>query len=333
MAVSAPLLQLHPVQTSDGWTLPLTALVMPERLVPGSRPLLLVPGYGMNSAIFRYHPAGRSLAHTLAAEGFEVWMGGFRGQKAARARRGAPPPGLAALAEIDLPAQLQAVLAGSRTGAAAVDLIGVSLGGSISYAYLALHRDAPVGAMVAVCAPLRWVTRHLLLRLAFASRRLAGAVPMWGSASLARVALPLLARAPGALSIYLNADHINLDDADRILETVDRPHRRLNRQLAAWMGQQDMVLGGVNITAALRRVVAPLLVVHTNRDQIVPPPVALSVVGAWGGSDLEVMKVGDAEDWYAHADLFMAPRAPEQVFAPLARWLAARQGACRLERA
>ena len=91
------------------------------------------------------------------------------------------------------------------------------------------------------------------------------------------------------------------------------------------MRRKDMVLDGTNITEALSAVDKPLLIIHTNRDQIVPEPVCLSATKAWGGSDITVMKIGDETDWYAHADLFMAPRAPELVFGPMAEWLAARQ--------
>ena len=109
------------------------------------------------------------------------------------------------------------------------------------------------------------------------------------------------------------------------MKTIDVPSRRINRNIALWMRAKDMVLSGVNVTDALMGVDKPLLVIHTNRDQIVPEPVCLAVTRAWGGPDVTVMKIGDEADWYAHADLFMAPRAPELVFGPMADWLAARQ--------
>lgn len=45
-----------------------------------ARPVLIVPGYGMNSYIFGYHPRGDSMVKCLAARGLEVWTVDLRGQ-------------------------------------------------------------------------------------------------------------------------------------------------------------------------------------------------------------------------------------------------------------
>lgn len=320
----------YTITTDDGWELPMQRTVVPSRLDHQRRPVLITPGYGMNSYIFHYHPTGYSMVRCLAEAGFEVWTGSFRGQKATtRTTWRAQRPGLRSLAERDVPAMIDGVLTRSQTAVTTgsqVDLVGVSLGGAMTYAHLALNPDNRVGAVITIGSPLHWSSAHPLLKVAFLSRWLAGAVPMKGSDRMARTFFPLLARVPGALSIYVNVDHIDFSDADQVMKTIDVPSRRINRQIALWMRHKDMVLSGINVTEALGGVDKPLLVIHTNRDQIVPEPVCLAVTTAWGGRDVTVLKIGDDADWYAHADLFMAPHAPALVFGPMADWLAARQG-------
>ncbi|MEM1348411.1 MAG: hypothetical protein AAGI01_07655, partial [Myxococcota bacterium] len=58
-----------------------------------------------------------------------------------------------------------------------------------------------------------------------------------------------------------------------------------------------------------------------NGDGIVPPASVLSVLDHIGSTDTEVVIAGDDEVYFAHADLFIAQGAQEQVFAPIGRWL------------
>src|SRR5215470_10407969 len=101
-----------------------------------------------------------------------------------------------------------------------------------------------------------------------------------------------------------------------MLNMVEDPHPRVNRDIAKWIRARDLVLRRVNVTEALRERTGgrPLMVVVSNRDGIVPEAANLSVVGAWAGSDVEVLRVGDDEKWYAHADLFIGNDAPRALF-------------------
>ena len=123
----------------------------------------------------------------------------------------------------------------------------------------------------------------------------------------------------------MNLDHVDIARASELTRTIDEPHRYVNRDVASWVRARDMVLRGVNITQAMKRQDNPLLVIYANRDGIVPPETATSVVDHWGGDDVTVWEIGDDEDWYAHADLFIAPDAPRKVFEPMARWLRERR--------
>jgi hypothetical protein len=181
-----------------------------------------------------------------------------------------------------------------------------------------------VHALVTIGAPFRWSGLHPALRIAFGSPALVGRLSFRGSRRLARAGLGVLKRFPRALSLYMNAEHVDLTHATQMAETVEDPIPRVNRDIAHWMRAGDMVLRGVNVTDAMRAVDLPLLVVVSNRDGIVPEPATLSVLEAWGGADREVLRVGDDAEWYAHADLFIGHRSASHVFGPIARWLHAR---------
>lgn len=321
----------HVARTSDGWGLALKRTLAPERFSSRRRPVLIIPGYGMNSFIFGFHPRGTSMERCLAEAGFEVWSADLRLSGRSRPLfgddTGRPPgPSIATYAGIDLPALVETVLAGSRTHAPRLDLIGCSLGGSIAYAHLALRPDTPVHALCTVSAPFRFTTIHPAVRAAFSSTWLAERLVIRGVRPLARAGSGLIRRVPRLLSVYMNAAHIDLSRIDEMLETVEDPHPAVNHDIARWLRHRDLVVGGVNVTAAMARESRPLLLVVPNRDGIVPESSNLAALDAWGGHDKHVLRVGDTEEWYAHADLFVGDEAPRLVFAPIADWLTAHEG-------
>jgi pimeloyl-ACP methyl ester carboxylesterase len=310
------------VATADGWSLRLRRTSTAQGPVAGTRPLLIVPGYGMNCFIFGFHPRGTSMERCLAEAGFEVWSMDLRAQGESRAeRRNHGAISLRNYSAIDLPAAVDRVLASTRTGARQLVLVGCSLGGSIAYGHLALCRNPRVAGMVAMGAPLRWAEVHPVVRFAFSSPALAQRLRMSNTRSLVKSALPLLLRVPSILSLYMNAATIDLQHIDEMARTVEDPHPAVNRDIALWLRRGDLMLEGVNVTDALRSIDMPLLLVLPNRDGIVPERTALSVLDAWGGRNVEVLRVGDQSNWYAHANLFIANDAPKLVFDPLARWL------------
>lgn len=313
------------VFTPDGWELPLRRAQRAGGPAAGSRPVLIVPGYGMNGFIFGFHPRGTSLEWCLTEAGVEVWTVDLRGTSRARAAsRSAPEASLRSFAREDLSAAARAVLQQTATGADRVDMIGGSLGGSIIYAHLALCPSHRVGSVVAIGSPLVWTQANPLFRWAMGSPRLMRRLRLKGTRRLARAALPLLVKVPGLLTPYMNAAHVDLDAAPQLTRTVEDPQPLVNRDLAHWLRAGHMKLAGVNVTDALSSVSRPLLLVLANRDGIVPDASARSALDAWGGDDAGVLAVGTDEDWYAHADLFVGHDAPSDVFDPMVTWLSAR---------
>ncbi|MBT3218547.1 MAG: alpha/beta fold hydrolase [Proteobacteria bacterium] len=312
----------HYAPNGEGWQLHLKQICSKSSFDENRHPVIMIPGYGMNTFILGYHPNGTPMEHAFADAGYEVWSVCLRSQgRSLKSRRHPAPPSLKAYAQKDMTVIIDTVFSKTLSKAKKVHLIGCSLGGSVAYAHLALCPDHRVGSIIAIGAPMRWDAVNPLMRLAFSSVSLASLFRFRGTQRFARRFFPLLARVPGALSMYMNTSHIDVSKASVLTKSVDDPHPRLNHDLALWMRHKDMILGGINVTAAMGAIDLPLLIVLANSDGIVPPEAALSAKRAWGGNDVTVLEVGTEEDWYAHADLFIAPEAPQKVFEPIARWM------------
>jgi pimeloyl-ACP methyl ester carboxylesterase len=315
------------VDNRAGWRISLTRTRASARSASGpaarGRPLLIVPGYGMNSFIFGFHPKGPSLVETLAARGLEVWTVDFRGQGRSIRARGTNRYGMADLAVDDLGAAIDHVLAHTQTGARTVDLVGASLGAALSFAHVACTPEAPVHAIVSMAGLVTWQHAHPLVRLAFGSPRVAGLLRMKNTRQMARVALPLLAKvAPSVLSVYLNHQSTDLSQAARMVQTVEDPHPIINREIAEWIRRGDLVVRGVNVSQKLPELRHPFFCVVASDDGIVPAVTSRHTYEMIGSERKELLEVGgDPERPIAHADLFVCTGAQERIFAPVADFL------------
>lgn len=316
-----PLTEHFLVDNRAGWRLSLTR-TWPEEGLRG-RPLLIVPGYGMNSFIFGFHPKGPSLVETLAARGLEVWTVDLRGQGRSIRARGKSRWSMADLAVDDLGAAIGHVLASTKTGSRAVDLVGASLGAALSFAHVACMPGAPVHAIVSMGGLVTWQQAHPLVRLAFGSPSVAGLLRMKNTRQLARVALPLLAKvAPSVLSVYLNHTSSDLSQAARMVQTVEDPHPLINREIAEWLRRGDLVVRGVNVSKKLPELRHPFFCVVARDDGIVPAATSRHTYDVIGSGTKKLLEVGgDPERPIAHGDLFVCTGAQERIFAPIADFL------------
>jgi pimeloyl-ACP methyl ester carboxylesterase len=290
--------------------------------VKGAKPVIIVPGYGMNSFIFGFHPAERSLEATLAHHGLVVYSADLRGQGHSRRDPGTSDEyGMAELAIDDIGAVIDHVRA--REGAEKVDLVGCSLGTSLAFGHLAHRGTDKVGTFVSLGGLVRWVEIAPVLKVAFAWPALVGMVKMQNTRKFARHALPFVTRTfPRLLSLYVNASSSDLARASEMVQTVEDPHAGINREIAEWIGRRDLILRGVNVSAAIESMANPLMCVVAKEDGIVPEATARDVYERMGTRDKELLVIGgDPTHPIAHADLFLSKGAEARVFSPIAKFL------------
>ncbi len=314
--------RIHHVPNGDGWLLAVKQTYSEDRLRRKLRPVLIVPGYGMNAFIFGYHPTGPSMEAYWAQRGFEVWSVNFRGQGESRSVGGKGDYGFEEAAVTDLGSVLDYIVERTETGCDRVDAVGCSLGGTYLYVCLACsERAAWLGSVIAIGAPLEWRRASPVSRAIFGSPRVFGRLRLRGIRRLARVALPVLAKTPRLLHLYLHPEIVDLTKMPEMIRTVESPNPKLNREIARWIRDGDLHVRGVNVTQGLARARNPLLVVLSNADGIVPESAALSAYERMGSAVKEVLRVGTADVPVAHADLFVSEVSCRWVFEPLADWL------------
>jgi pimeloyl-ACP methyl ester carboxylesterase len=311
------------VPNGAGWELSLVRTWDTERLDRKRRAVLIVPGYGMNSFIFSFHPSGLSLEGYLVDAGFETWRVDLRAQGDSVSIGGTDDFSLEDLALTDVTAAIEAVRANSRVeNRDRIDVIGASLGGTLVFIQAVANPQHRMESIVSIGGPVRWVKIHPFLKTVFASPRMIGALRFKGSRKLAEFALPVLARyAPSALSIYMNPEISDVTAAREMVKTVEDPNRFVNRQIAHWFRDRDLVVRGRNISEGLATIENPVLCVVANRDGIVPAEVAAYPFDVVASKHKAILEVGDHTVAVAHADLFVSNEAHRRVFEPIARWL------------
>jgi len=313
----------HWAPDGAGFRLALFQTFDEAKLVPGRRPVLIVPGYGMNSFIFSYHPGGLSMEGYLVDQGFEVWRADLREQGDTIREGGSSNFSLEDLAVTDLGAVIDKVLAETRTGRDRVDVVGCSLGGALMFLQAALNPRHRMEALVSMGSPVRWEKINPLIKLAFSSPALAGMIRVRGTRKIAELALPVLARkTPWLLSVYMNPEITDVSAVSDLVRTVEDPNRHINRELAAWIQNRDLVVRGVNLSDAVGRVTNPFLCVVANGDGVVPRETAAYPYYKVKSPCKKLLEVGTETIAMAHADLFISREAHERVFAPLSAWLA-----------
>lgn len=312
--------EIHFIDNGAGWRLAVKRVSPPSKT--SARPVLIVPGYGMNSFIFGFHPRGLSLEAYMASRGLETWSVDLRGQGRSVREHGTDDYGLAELAVDDLSCVINHVRAATRTGRDEVDLIGCSLGAALAFGHLACVPEAPVRCVVSMGGLVTWVKINVAVRAAFSWPWLVGKVRMKDTRRLAGRALPALSKfAPRLLSIYLNTASTDVSKHELMIQTVEDPNPHVNQEIAEWMKRRDLVMRGVNVSQALRSMKHPLFCVVASNDGIVPPDTARAIYDHIGSTDKALLEVGEPEEPIAHADLFLATGAQERVFKRVADFL------------
>lgn len=311
----------HYVPTGQGWKIELKQCRPPARVNSRRNPILIVPGYSMNSFIFGYHPHGLSMEEYLTQQGFEVWSVNLRAHGGSiREEGGTDRFTMKELALVDLKAAIDFVLknSGSKTGKC--DLIGCSLGGTLAYLYVAMTPKNRAGSIISIGSPMRWEEIHPVVKYAFAFPKIVGCINVSSTKAMIRLLFPLILKSP-LLKIYLHKEMVDLKHPSLLLESVENPNRFVNRQIAEWVANKDLIIDGKSLTEELKKATNPLLCIIANGDGVVPPMTAMSAHEVISSKVKETMVIGTDKLRFAHADLFVSNHAHDMVFKPIAEWI------------
>lgn len=320
MAATKDKAEIFDIDNGAGWSISLKRV--PARGVARKAgPALIVPGYGMNSFIFGFHPRGLSLEDFLASRGIETWSADLRGMGRAKNTGGNEDFGLADYVD-DVKVAVDAVIERSEIENPKIDLIGCSLGATLVFSYLALHPDAPVNCAVNFGGLVTWKKIHPAVRIAFASTRVVEKVHLKHTRTIAGLALPLIIKhAPKLLAIYMNTESTDTSNAATMVQTVEDPVTHVNIDIAHWLKDRELTVRGVNVSRALGEMTYPHMTVLAKDDGIVPPETARALFEGIASTDKEILEVGGNDHPMAHADLFLATGAQDLIFKPLSEFL------------
>ncbi len=310
------------INNNDGWELSAEKLVNTRKFDKSLSPALFIPGYGMNSFIFNYHPNGKSLAQYVSDRGFEVWMINFRqmGKSRCYDEKREENYSLLDIARYDLASTVSFVKENTSSIRKDIHFLSCSLGASIGFIYFAFFGDNNIRSFTNLGGPLRWVRIHPFIRAAFISSTIMKNIRFRNSRELAKRFLPLISRTP-LLSIYLHSEHIDMSKVSEFTQTVEDPNRFINAEISQWMKDRDLSYEGKNITEEFRKFKKPLLCLIANADGIVPPETVRFPLSIASSPVKDELIVGNEKIRFAHADLYISRYAQKMFFEPFSDWL------------
>jgi polyhydroxyalkanoate synthase subunit PhaC len=322
--------ELHEkVKTDDGSAIELRRLPPPSAGPRSGPPILLVHGIAINH---RNHDIrdDLSLGRYLTERGRDVWLLTLRCGRDDLSFSEERRVTFERMAQYDLPLGIAEVL--RRTGASELDYVGFSMGGILLYAALGrtvdetrLRKIAIIGSPATIRPP--------LAMLALAARL----VPNWIVPTVRlRIVSRLFAFAsewivtPFHLWIY-NPQNVERGVAAHVLVNgLANIPGKLAAEFVRWAAEGGPVrYGDVPVTESLRKIDRPVLFLAGAADRLAPPSSVALAFEAWGadrGSTQKEMRVagidhGAAAD-YGHGDLAIGRFAAEDVFEPVATFLA-----------
>ncbi|MBT3223597.1 MAG: alpha/beta fold hydrolase [Proteobacteria bacterium] len=305
-----PLRRLY-YEADDGWR----SVVFHLPPAPGGagEPVVLSHGLGMAGDVFRYGN-GPTLAQSLAAAGFSVYLLCHRGDRESLVRGAFS---FDDIVERDLPAALQRVC--EDAGFPRVHWLGHGFGGQLGLAWAGYGGGDRLATMTSLCAPvrftrpssqmMRWslVSRMIPAHWCFPARIVSRMLtPIGGYGEMMTCGASPPARVRGVME-YASSD----------------VPAGLVGQMMQWLEGGSMTsLTGLDYVEALTKVRLPLLVLFGDADRVCPVGSGDVAAAHWGGVDKEVIRL---EGGYGHLDVLLGNDAPKEVFAPVIRWLEQRR--------
>lgn len=314
----------------DGWVIEVARYNAPPRPEGSPRlpPVIVCHGLAVSS-ISLDMAEDVSLPRFLRARGFDVWLVDLRGCGASArppAGRGRYDYAFDDHALRDVKATIELVK--RETGAPRVAWVGHSMGGAVCYAYAEQLGDQDLQAVATIASPTGWKKHLFVSKLSpFAKWVLLAGLPQELPARVISSVAPLVYQRLPLVSILINSRNAH-DRHVRIglANVLANPSMRLIRQFARWSqsGELRSEDGTRVYFRELAKVTVPWLAIAGKADELVPPE---NVRPGWeqlGSPRKEWLLLGEehghAAD-YGHCDLVMGPKAREEVYLPIARFL------------
>ena len=315
--------EIHTVRTADGWHI---TLFRYRAATGAGEPVFLCHGVMENQFTFS-SPPGHSLIDVLREKGYDCWHIELRGNRsslpALRHRRSEGRFDDYLL--YDIPAALKFIR--EATGIEKVHWIGHSMGGMLLYAYELMHGAREIASATTLGTPpgfegapaLR--PKLLLAALAF-------------SPSLFDIVLrcltptfPLFKLPISIAPINWNNVHPDIGPAT-FFNLVETPTYDVADKLTRWGMTKIWRVNNtkVDVISGLKTLRVPLFAIFGEVDAFIPVANGRKFYDALPSDDKKLLvlskKNGHVED-YNHVDLVMARNGREEVYEPIAAWLAA----------
>lgn len=315
--------EVHMVTTEDGWKVRLCRY----RSVDGNNePVFLCHGALGNQFNFT-SPQGESLVDVLMDKGYDCWLIDLRGSRSSK-----PPAGRSrfmARADDyllrDIPAALEFIR--DKTGFKKVHWVGHSLGGMLLYAHELTHGLDAIASGTTLGSPPgfngvklgRPVTGLALLDFM-------PGVAEWVVRAFAPLVPVFKVRAAFSPINWSNM-HPRVGSATffNLMEVLPPG---VAYSLTSWAsdGSWQMKDGEVDVIEGLGRLQVPLLAVYGAQDPLIPVAQAQAFFDALPSKDKKMLVLskenGHSAD-YNHVDLTFARKGREEVYEPVAEWIAA----------
>lgn len=308
------------VDTDDGWVR--DAYRYLPRGPRRGRPVVLVAGFGQNTALFDLG-RGVSLARALADQGFEAVTVNLRGRGPRHNAKGSWT--FDDLVTFDAPAIVSRVC--DMTDTDSVTWLGVELGGQVLYASVLDGRTPGVAAAISIAAPAGYPRDAVLPGVTVPPRhRSHGRITLRAAVRHRGPALAL-ARSQHRLEAGLRSATTDPVTAARYLtHAVSDESSALGDQLARWVATDLMTdaAGTRSWSDRLDRFRLPILMIAGAADRRTPLAAVERTYAGLGSTDRTLFVAGRDQGCgidYSHHDLVFGRTAPADVWPVIVAWL------------
>jgi polyhydroxyalkanoate synthase len=307
------------VTTPDGHILPLY-----HHAAQGGAPkatVLCLHGLGASHFNFNF-PGPANLAAWLAQRGYDVWVTSLRGDYDARPPTQGDGDGYSfdLYVQRDLPAVMAEVR--KRSGSTHLHLLGHSMGGLLSYAWVAAHGDAGLASICAIASPVGFEEKGAVMDHRTQLEGIIRALRWAPIRTLARVGAPWLwlTRHSSVIRKQFNVDNMVVSYTQRAMfNALSNVPRGVMLQFADWIKEDAFRSADalVDYREGLRRLTVPLCVIAGSVDQLARPSNTMRAFQAAPSTVKKAITLGRQSGClmdYGHIDLLFGERAPAEVF-------------------